>query len=201
MESHPLFQSNGELILASNSPRRRDMLSSLGLQFSICPADIDEQLRPGEQPAIYARRLALSKARRISSQHREATVIGADTVVVQDGRIHGKPGNDAAALHTLRQLQGRRHQVITAVAVIHCNKKVETVFDSTTEVVFGAFDDNILSAYIRTGEPADKAGSYGIQGIGAFLVTSITGSYSNVVGLPLDRLLTTLIKYKLISPG
>lgn len=173
------------MILASSSPRRRELLQQIGVRFSTAVADIDETPVAGEMPAVYVARLALEKARKVAEAHPQMVVLGSDTTVVCDGQILGKPENDADACRILRSLSGRAHQVMTAVALVKDNQhKVHTV---VTEVDFCPLSDEQIQAYVATGEPADKAGAYGIQGKGAVLVAAIHGSYSNVVGLPLTE--------------
>jgi septum formation protein len=127
-------------------------------------------------------------------------VIGADTVVTIEGRILGKPNDEAHALEILRSLQGKKHEVITGLALRCVQENCTESLSRTTEVKFADFSDAILSAYVQTGEPMDKAGAYGIQGKGGFLVRSITGSSSNVVGLPINTCINLLLHYKIIAP-
>lgn len=173
------------LILASSSPRRQELLRQIGVPFSLSPVDIDEFIQPDETPQQYVQRLAQEKAQAASQQHPSATILGSDTCVVYQQSILGKPVNNDHAAEMLKQLSGHRHQVITAVALL--NAQHQRVINVTTEVVFRSLSDNEIQAYIDTGEPADKAGGYGIQGLGAILVNRIEGSYSNVVGLPLTE--------------
>lgn len=172
-----------ELILASASPRRRELLTQIGIACRCCPVDIDETPQPDEPAQAYVERLALEKARVCLQQNPEAVVLGSDTSVVVDGQILGKPVDEEDAVRMLKLLSGREHQVMTAVAVVDgTRQRVETV---TTDVAFIELDEARCRAYWRTGEPCDKAGAYGIQGLGAVLVKGIKGSYSAVVGLPL----------------
>jgi septum formation protein len=172
-----------ELILASASPRRRELLTQIGVACRCCPVDIDETPQPDEPAQAYVERLALEKARVCLQQNPEAVVLGSDTSVVVDGQILGKPVDEEDAVRMLKLLSGREHQVMTAVAVVDgTRQRVETV---TTDVAFIELDEARCRAYWRTGEPCDKAGAYGIQGLGAVLVKGIKGSYSAVVGLPL----------------
>ncbi|MBV0933059.1 Maf family protein [Marinobacterium weihaiense] len=174
-----------ELILASASPRRRELLHQIGVRFRCAPVDIDETPQTGECPQAYVERLALGKAQACQAQHPGAVVLGSDTSVVVDAQILGKPIDEADAVRMLMQLSGRRHQVMTAVALVKAGRQeVETV---VTQVDFAELDEARCRAYWQTGEPCDKAGAYGIQGLGAVLVTSIEGSYSAVVGLPLQQ--------------
>jgi septum formation protein len=144
--------------------------------------------------------MARVKALQISAAHPESCVIGADTVVALDRIIFGKPSDRQEALTTLKILQGKTHQVTTAFAVVMQQRAIEEVVTSTTLVTFDIFADDILQAYIDTEEPMDKAGAYGIQGKGTFLIRSITGSYSNVVGLPLHAVVQVLLQHQLLKP-
>lgn len=173
-----------QLLLASQSPRRAELLRQIGVRFVVAPADIVEQAHAGETAADYAQRIALEKARagwQRSSQ--SLPVLGADTDVVLDGRILGKPKDRDDALTMLAALSDREHQVYSAVAMVHAQR--EAVVLSVTRVVFAAITPAQAAAYWHSGEPADKAGAYGIQGLGAQFVREIQGSYSGVVGLPL----------------
>lgn len=177
------------IILASQSPRRAQLLRMLGLVFDTVPADIDEAYQPGEHPATHAERLAREKVEAVASQHPGAVVIGSDTVVVVDGDVLGKPRDEAEAVRMLMRLQGRDHEVITAIAVSYDGMRsgVERV-----QVRFRSFDEATAAAYAATGEPMDKAGAYGIQGYGASLVERISGDYFAVMGLPVCRLFRLL---------
>ncbi|HEY0914710.1 MAG TPA: nucleoside triphosphate pyrophosphatase [Solimonas sp.] len=173
-----------DFYLASRSPRRQELLQQLGLAFEVLPADIPEEPGPAEAPADYALRMARGKA--LAAQAlapRPLPVLGADTDVVLDGRILGKPRDRAHALELLAALADREHEVYSAVALVQ-GDRVETRL-SVTWVRFGAVTPDAAAAYWDSGEPADKAGGYGIQGLGAQFVREIQGSYSGVVGLPL----------------
>jgi len=170
--------------LASRSPRRQELLAQLGFRFDTLPADIPEQPQPGEAAADYALRMAREKAQ--AAWQRSGSplpVLGADTDVVLDGRILGKPAHREDALRMLAALSGRVHEVHSAVAVVQAGH-VESAL-SVTRVHFGEIAAPLAAAYWDSGEPADKAGAYGIQGLGAMFVREIHGSYSGVVGLPL----------------
>ena len=178
------------LILASASPRRLELLRLAGLEPVVSPADIDEALRAGEEPAAYVERLAREKARAISADT-GAVVLGADTAVVIDGEILGKPRDAQEAVAMLRRLRGRDHIVSTGVGVVNAaGSAAATVV--TTAVVMAPISDAAIDAYVATGEPLDKAGGYGIQGRAAAFVTRIEGSWTNVVGLPLVETLELL---------
>ena len=183
------------LILASASPRRRELLQQIGVQFRVQVADIDETPQAGETPAAYVARLALGKAQKVAAANPGCVVLGSDTTVVLDDEILGKPENDADAACMLATLAGRRHQVMTAVALVKDDQqRVQTVI---TNVHFTPLTAAKITAYVATGEPADKAGAYGIQGLGAVLVDAIEGSYSNVVGLPLTETAAMLQEFNI----
>jgi septum formation protein len=174
------------IILASASPRRRELLTQIGVTFTVITADIDETPLPGEDPVSYTLRLADAKARAVLMQHPNAIVIGADTTVTVDDQLLGKPRDAADAERMLRLLQDRKHQVTTGIAVL-TRDQTHTAAE-TTDVTFAAMDQTTIRDYIATGEPMDKAGAYAIQGIAAQWIPRIEGDYSNVVGLPLARL-------------
>ena len=178
---------NPALVLASTSPRRAALLRQIAVPFRACAPAVDETRRSGESPPHYVRRLALAKARSVAA---DMPVLGADTVVVQDERVFGKPVDRTAGLAMLAALSGREHDVLTAVAV--CSHAHEEVCLVQARVALRHIDADEAAAYWATGEPADKAGGYGMQGIGGMLVRWIHGSYGAVVGLPLaetERLL------------
>ncbi len=177
------------LILASQSPRRAQLLGMLGLQFDIIPADIDETYRKGELPGPHAERLSREKVEKVAADHLDALVIGSDTVVVAGGEVMGKPRDVEDAVAMLMKLQGRRHRVETAIAVRGPDGRIESAVESVV-VTFRPFDEKAARAYIATGEPMDKAGAYGIQGYGATLVERIEGDFFAVMGLPITRMLT-----------
>lgn len=188
--------------LASASPRRRELLTQIGVQFKLAPVDIDETPQPGEDAKRYVERLALEKAQtalatlgNIDAEASEIVVLGSDTSVIIDNQILTKPHNAADAKHMLQQLSGNRHQVFTAVAVI--SQQQQKIISVATDVVFRTLSETEIDAYIATGEPMDKAGSYGIQGKGAILVDHIHGSYSNVVGLPLTETAALLTEFSI----
>ncbi len=177
------------LILASSSPRRRELLEQIGLTFEIETADIDETPQLGEAPLAYVKRLAEHKAAAVFSRHGEKPrliVLGADTTVVCDGKILGKPEDEADAARMLRLLSGKRHQVMTGVALISATA-APMVEAEITEVEVTPLADRQIADYVATGEPMGKAGAYGIQGRAARFIPRIEGCYFNVVGLPLAR--------------
>lgn len=174
------------VVLASASPRRRDLLRLIGIPHEIRPADIDETYISGEQPRQHAERLARAKADKVAATESDALVIGADTIVVVDGNVLGKPVNEADAMRMLSMLSGRSHVVITAVATAY-NGRVESGVEEVV-VAFRDLSREEIESYIATGEPMDKAGAYGIQGFGATIVRRVEGDYFAVMGLPLVRL-------------
>lgn len=177
------------LVLASGSPRRRDILTALGLVFDVRPPDVDETLRPGEDAAAAARRLAEQKATAVEAEPDEL-VIAADTIVVLDGDLLGKPTGPSDAAAMLGRLAGRSHEVITGLA-LRLDAETKSVA-ALTNVTFRALDREEIAAYVTTGEPLDKAGAYGIQGFGSALVERIEGDFFNVMGLPVPALLALL---------
>ena len=179
-----------DLVLASASPRRRELLAQVGVRARVEVADIDESVRPDEQPAAYVRRLALGKARAVAARAGGLPVLGADTSVVVDGVVLGKPADAPAAAAMLRQLSGRAHRVLTAVALYADGREDWRLSD--TQVWFRDLDDGLIGRYVASGEPLDKAGGYGIQGLGGALVTRLEGSYTGVVGLPLAETIDLL---------
>ena len=181
------------VVLASSSPRRRELLTLIGIPHTVSPADLDETILPGETPAPHAERLARGKAALVAERlasDGEAVVIGADTIVVVDDEILGKPRDETAAAAMLRRLAGRSHTVFTAVAVARGERLVSGV--ESVGVTFRALTDDEISRYIATREPMDKAGAYGIQGYGATIVERIVGDYFAVMGLALGRLVRLL---------
>lgn len=180
------------LVLASASPRRRDLLRDLGLAFTVHATDVDEREDVPDDPERHAAVLAERKARVAAAKYNECIILAADTIVVRDGHILGKPGDEDEALEMLRSLAGREHRVLTGVCVGHAARaRFETRVVSTT-VRFRAVDDGELRRYVASGEPMGKAGAYAIQGRGGLLVAGIEGDYSNVVGLPLGATLDLL---------
>jgi septum formation protein len=193
------------LILASASPRRRELLAQLGFDCQVRPADIDEESQPGETPPALIQRLARAKAEAVRAMldaEAQALILAADTLVLCDQNILGKPANAAAGARMLARLAGRWHQVLTAVTLLGRRARTQMV---STRVLFRTITPAEAAAYWATGEPGDKAGGYGIQGRGAVFVERIEGSYSNVVGLPLfetGQLLTAegLTPWSVVTP-
>lgn len=188
----------GRIILASQSPRRRYLLSKAGLEFDVKPSHIDEEGVPFDAPAPYTCRLSFAKADKIAAQHPHSWVIGADTIVVIDGDILGKPVGLEAARTMLHRLSGQTHQVYTGYT-IRCRHAERTITESVcTDVSFKRLSNAEIEWYIHTDEPFDKAGAYAIQGLGTFLVRRINGSYTNVVGLPVCEIIEHLIDEKVL---
>ncbi|EST56579.1 septum formation protein Maf [Brevibacillus panacihumi W25] len=183
------------LILASSSPRRKELLQTLGLSFSIQSSDVDETTDPGMQPQEIVEELALRKARKIASGLTEGVVLGSDTIVVLDGEILGKPVDDEDAYRMLHALQGCEHTVYSGIALIDAESGQSEVTHSRTQVRIRPLAPDEIRAYIATREPMDKAGSYAIQGIGATLVEGIEGDYFTVVGLPLRLTASMLSRF------
>jgi septum formation protein len=187
-------QAVPRIVLASQSPRRRDLLSLIGIPHTVRPADIDEAVRPGEGPMACVERLAREKAERIANTERRAgdepVIIAADTIVVIDDRILNKPVDVTEARGMLRMLQGRTHDVHTAVCVLRGHRRAVGL--ASVRVRFRPLRGDEIDAYIATGEPMDKAGAYGIQGYGATIVDHIDGDFFAVMGLPLVTLVRLL---------
>jgi septum formation protein len=185
------------LILASSSPRRRQLLQLAGLDFTVESADLDESVQPGESPAAYVQRLAVEKAHAIWERHRTEgaeglIVLGADTTVVCDGAILGKPSDPMDARRMLGMLAGRTHQVLTGIAAVSSRGLFSEI--EITQVFFDLIDEEELNHYIASGEPMDKAGAYGIQGYAARWIPRVEGCFFNVVGLPIARTMALLAK-------
>jgi septum formation protein len=184
------------VILASQSPRRRELLGLIGIPHEVRPGDIDERYLPGEQPRAHALRLAREKAETVREPG--AVVIGSDTIVVVDGEVLGKPSDEADAARMLMRLSNRSHVVITAVAVAWNGRVLADAEE--VSVTFHALSDEEIRAYIATREPMDKAGAYGIQGFGATIVSRVDGDYFAVMGLPLQLLVRLLRQLGLRYP-
>ncbi|GLX69536.1 Maf-like protein [Paenibacillus glycanilyticus] len=194
-----------QLVLASSSPRRKELVASLGLSLpvSILSSDVGESVPSEWTPAHIVEQLALRKANATASilveRHEEllSLVVGADTIVVVDGQVLGKPKDHEDALLMLRSLQGREHEVYTGVACVIAQSGEATVAHRMTKVYMKPMSDEVLKRYIATGEPQDKAGAYGIQGLGSTMVEKIEGCYFNVVGLPVSLLSDMLAQYEI----
>jgi septum formation protein len=195
---------NVKLILASASPRRRELLAQVGLKFTVAAANLNEDLLPDEAAAAYVRRLAEEKAVAVWNAHKvedmpedPLIVLGADTCVVSDGHILGKPTDTADARRMLELLSGRTHAVLTGLAAVSAQKTVRDV--EVTQVTFNKLTDRDIAQYIASGEPLDKAGAYAIQGHAARWIPRIEGCYYNVVGLPIARTVALLEEVQTVS--
>jgi septum formation protein len=195
-----LYRTNKRIILASHSPRRRELLAALGIAFEVIGTDLDESATPGESVEQHVMRLAGQKAWAVSSKSPDAVVIGADTVVVVDGVVLGKPAGEADAARMLGMLSGRAHEVLTGIAVIvpQCQDAYAQVV--RTAVVMRVLDPKEIAAYVATNEPMDKAGAYAVQGLASAFITRIEGSYPNVVGLPTAELIGLLLTLGAVEP-
>lgn len=192
--------NNEKIILASQSPRRQELLTQAGLSFEIIAAEIDEKaLAVSKNPASYAQTLSQMKADHIGKTQPQAWIIGADTIVVVDNTVLGKPENKTAAVTMLKALNNKPHSVFTGFTVCHPSRQISISKAVETRVVFKDLTNEEIQWYADTNEPYDKAGGYGIQGIGAFMVREITGSYSNVVGLPMCEIIETLSDLEIIQ--
>ena len=191
----------GPLILASASPRRSALLAGLGLPFRVVPSGVPEVADPALPPEEMARQLARRKAGAVAAAQPGGLVIGADTLVVLEGTVLGKPVDAADAARMLRLLRGRWHQVISGVAVIDAATGRACVGAVTTQVLMGDYADSQIAAYVASGEPLDKAGAYAIQGLGGGLVARIEGCYNNVVGFPLCELAALLSTFDVVPDG
>jgi septum formation protein len=180
------------LVLASSSPRRRELLASAGFEFDVEAADIDESVRPNEAPEVYVERMAVEKAAAVRARCTDRTILAADTIVIVDGDILGKPHDADTAVKMLTRLEGREHEVLTAVAVWWPEEEAPDVTVELTRVWMRDITQGEIAAAVATGEPLDRAGAYAIQGLASRWVTRIDGAYGTVVGLPVeavDRLL------------
>ena len=194
-----IFNTTKKLILASGSPRRQDFLAGLGLKFQVICREIDETPLPNESSGNYVSRLALAKAQVVAKSHPGSVVIGADTSVVWKNEILGKPLDALDHLKMLQKLAGCSHEVLTGFAVVSAEKTQVAVV--TSEVRFHSFADEILRAYVASGDGSDKAGGYGMQSGGAFLVREVQGSFANVIGLPMTELVQVLLDLGAIAPS
>ncbi len=185
------------LILASSSPRRSELLRLAGLEFTVEAADIDERLQAGESPATYVQRLAMEKAQAVWDHHKmedteDLIVLGADTTVVCDGAVLGKPEDQMDARRMLKMLEGRTHQVLTGIAAVSQRGLFSEV--DITQVFFDLISEEEMTRYLASGEPMDKAGAYGIQGYASRWIPRVEGCFFNVMGLPLSRTMALLVK-------
>ena len=186
------MSSSYDLILASSSPRRKDFITKLGLNFQIVKPDADETVLVGESASDYVKRMAIEKANIVAALHSNDIVLAADTIVVCDNRILGKPVNREDAKNILRLLSGRTLEVMTAVCIIKGDEEIE-IFE-VTKVTFAPLTEELIDTYVASGECDDKSGAYAVQGIGAMLIQKVEGSVSSVVGLPICQVRCALEK-------
>jgi septum formation protein len=186
-----------KIILASSSPRRKELLEKTGLKFEIEPADYFENLNSELEPHELVKKLSLEKAGIVAKQNPVAIVIAADTIGVLKGKIIGKPRDETEAKRILRRLSGKSHLVITGFTILDAELGKTVTQTVDTQVYFRKLTDSQIDAYVHTGEPLDKAGAYGIQGLGAALVDHIDGDYDNVVGLPVAKLMESLKEFRI----
>lgn len=177
-----------KVILASNSPRRKEILENIGIKFSIIGSEVEEIVRDNESPESVVMGLSFEKAIDVAKKVDDGDIIIAADTIVYSEKILGKPLNKDDAFNMLRSLSGKSHYVYTGFSIIKAGTNTKVIDYVKTEVVFKELDDDIINKYIETGEPMDKAGAYAIQGYGSILIKSISGDYFNVVGLPISRL-------------
>lgn len=182
-----------DLILASSSPRRRDFLNNMGVSYQIIKPHIDESALPGEDPLVYVERMAKTKAQVIAADNPLQVVLAADTIVVVDQQILGKPVDREDAKRILRTLSGKTHQVMTSVFI--CRHDEMQQFTEITKVTFAQLDEELIATYVASGECDDKSGAYAVQGIGAMLIEKVEGSVSSVVGLPICQVRKVLATF------
>jgi septum formation protein len=186
------------LILASESPRRRELLAAVGVPFRVIPSGVEETPRAGEPPSRFVRRAALDKGEAVAARHPATFILSADTIVVAAGRILGKPRDRAEARRMLSRLAGREHRVYTAICLLCSERGFRDVDTEVTRVRFRPLTAAEVAAYARTGECDDKAGAYAAQGAGMLLIDRVAGSFTNVVGLPMTRVVAMLARAGLI---
>jgi len=185
---------NNKIILASKSPRRKYLLEQAGLNFSVIVSNIDEsQFSLDLLPSDYVKKISMAKAQNIGDKYPDKWILAADTIVYINGKILGKPSSKKHASEMLNQLQNTVHQVVTGYTILNINNDINITENVITDVFFKKLTDKEIKWYLQTNEPYDKAGSYAIQGLGTFLVKSIKGSYTNVVGLPVCEVIEALI--------
>jgi septum formation protein len=201
LPARPVFYNLQPLILASESPRRNQLLRSVGLAFEVIPSGIEERDDPDKEPGVLVKCRAQEKAQAVSLLYPRSWVLSADTIVVYQDAILGKPASAEEAVAILRKLNGRVHQVFSGLCLMRDDPSFMRIGCFRTDVRFRLLSDAEIRAYVKTGEPFDKAGAYGIQGMGAFLVKSVNGSYTNVVGLPLCEALEWLIEQQIVTPA
>ncbi|MBU2511706.1 septum formation protein Maf [bacterium] len=194
------IEQNRPIVLASGSPRRKEYLERYGLKFEIITGNVDEVTTQNESPPAFSQRMAEEKARDVEVRcGKDSVIIAADTIVVFENEILGKPGSNKNALPMLQQLNGNQHEVITSYFVLDCRDGKQVQKSVKTKVLFNRLPDEIIRNYADSTEPLDKAGAYSIQGVGTILVKSIEGSYNNVVGLPIEELFQDLLELGVVS--
>jgi len=196
-----IYQTRKSLVLASCSPRRKAFLDDLGLSITVWARDIDETPLPHEDPQNYVERMAYQKALAVQDRFPESYVLAADTAVCLGKTILGKPKDEEEAVSMLLSLAGRVHLVRSGICLVSAAESIHHIDSVVTEVRFAHFDETVARAYVGEGESLDKAGAYGIQGKGAFLVEHVAGSYTNVVGLPLAEVVVLLAQHGVIEPA
>ncbi len=194
-----MFHNDEEIILASSSPRRVEFLKLLGIEFKVIPSTIDEEKYRGFSPREMVSTLSLEKSLNVASKFNNAWVIGADTDVVINNQSLGKPKDKVEEKEMLETLSGRTHQVISSFSLVNLSLNIKDSCITSTDVTFETLSNNLIDAYIKTGEGDDKAGAYALQGISTAFIRSISGSYSSVIGLDLSSLVAMLLKYNVIS--
>ena len=195
-----VYRTKRRIILASHSPRRKELLAALGITFEVTGADLDESAAAGETVEEHVLRLAGQKAWAVSCKNPDAVVLGADTIVVVDDAVLGKPADKTDAARMLGLLSGRAHEVLTGIAVIVPHNENAYAQVVRTTVVMRALNPHEIAAYVATGEPMDKAGAYAVQGMASPFITRIEGSYTNVVGLPTAEVIDLLLMLGAIGP-
>ncbi|WP_342441095.1 Maf family protein [Lysinibacillus sp. FSL K6-0057] len=193
-----MLKTNHKLVLASASPRRKELLNMLALPFEVLTSEVEETSVQAHTMQDYVKEVALLKTRDVAKKATNATIIGADTIVVYNQELLHKPKTREEAISHLLRLSNNKHSVMTAVAIIEPNGK-ETTFVEETQVVFHRLTQELIEAYVDSGDPFDKAGGYGIQTIGTLLVKRIEGDYNNVVGLPLAALFSQLVDLQIVQ--
>ena len=181
-----------KLILASSSPRRKELLKQIGLRFEVVPSRVEEKIKDGEDPVEHVLRLAEEKALDVANKSRDSWVIAADTIVLIDGEILGKPAGKQDAYQMLLKLSGKEHRVITGFCILNTSNGESVKESVETTVTFKELTEKEIQGYIKTKEPFDKAGGYAIQGKGSFMIREIKGSYTNVIGLPICEVVEAL---------
>ncbi|MBU3917737.1 septum formation protein Maf [bacterium] len=195
-----IFIQNRNIVLASGSPRRKEYLLRYGLKFKILTGNVEETVKQGEDPVCFTERMAVEKANVIIDQcSSHDIIISADTIVLFNDRVLGKPEGAESVFPMLLELNGKSHEVITSYTIIDCENRKNIQRTTRSQVLFNKLPEKVLKAYSKTQDPLDKAGGYSIQGPGTFLVHSINGSYNNVVGLPVEILLMDLLEHKFIA--